>query len=280
MADIYWIADRLAPTLRRQFLSAVAQLRTKVTIEVLTESIGRRALAVEGTRAFNAFETRLVQTQGATLQLIWEKVATGEEKSLATKLGLSYRFDMTNPAAVEAARTRIGEQIREIAHETRLSVRQIIARSIDEGIAPRKAARDIRSVIGLTSRQSAAVQNYRNQLRSAGATQTAARQSAAQYAQKLLNERALTIARTENIRASVMGQLDVWNGAKAQGLLDANSRKLWITAADERRCPTCGGLEGKTSALDGLFDGQLDGPPAHPRCRCTLGLSFPNKRRR
>lgn len=278
--DIYRIADRLTPTARKQFLDAVAKLKTKVTIDILAEGVQRRGLPRPAVRAFDDFEKRLMDTQGATIQLVWERVATGEEKRLAARLGLSARFDMVNPAAVEAARTRTAMLIRGVSNETRVAVRQIIARSIEDGIAPRVAAQQIRSVVGLTSRQASAVMNYRKQLRAAGATQRAASQAAYRYAQRSLNERALTIARTENIRASVMGQLDVWNGARSQGLLDDNSRKLWITTPDERLCPICAGLDNEEASLSGLFTGQLDGPPAHPSCRCTVGLTFPNQRRR
>ena len=35
-------------------------------------------------------------------------------------------------------------------------------------------------------------------------------------------------------------------------------------------CPICAALDGKTAALGESFDDGLDGPPAHPRCRCAL----------
>jgi hypothetical protein len=43
---------------------------------------------------------------------------------------------------------------------------------------------------------------------------------------------------------------------------------IWYTAADERVCPICGALHGKRESD---WNG-LPGPPAHPRCRCGVGL--------
>jgi len=38
---------------------------------------------------------------------------------------------------------------------------------------------------------------------------------------------------------------------------------------DERVCPVCGPLEGKTVRLDEEFAPGIFAPPAHPNCRCT-----------
>jgi SPP1 gp7 family putative phage head morphogenesis protein len=54
--------------------------------------------------------------------------------------------------------------------------------------------------------------------------------------------------------------------------------KVWRTQEDEKVCPYCGALDGKTVAIDALFDPPLDlkpyatfvGPPAHINCRCRL----------
>lgn len=43
----------------------------------------------------------------------------------------------------------------------------------------------------------------------------------------------------------------------------------WRTSADERVCPVCAPLEGRTTILDGEFEGGMF-PPAHPRCRCWI----------
>jgi SPP1 gp7 family putative phage head morphogenesis protein len=89
-------------------------------------------------------------------------------------------------------------------------------------------------------------------------------------------ERADLIARTETMRAANEGQLEAWDQAQEQGLLTGEELKEWITTPDDRLCPICEPLDGVQVARDETFevDGdQLDGPPAHPRCRCTVALA-------
>ncbi len=89
--------------------------------------------------------------------------------------------------------------------------------------------------------------------------------------------RAEMIARTETMRASNEGQQEAWDQAVTAGLLTGNEQQEWITADDEATCPICDPMDGVTVGLDEMFevDGdEIDGPPAHPNCRCTLGLSL------
>jgi hypothetical protein len=47
--------------------------------------------------------------------------------------------------------------------------------------------------------------------------------------------------------------------------------RVWHTARDDRVCPICGPLDGlPESEWRSQFP---NGPPAHPRCRCSAGLS-------
>jgi SPP1 gp7 family putative phage head morphogenesis protein len=90
-------------------------------------------------------------------------------------------------------------------------------------------------------------------------------------------DRAELIARTETMRAANQGQLEAWDQAEEQGLLTGDEKKEWITTPDDRLCPICEPLDGIQVDRDGTFDvdgEQLDGPPAHPRCRCTTALAL------
>lgn len=84
--------------------------------------------------------------------------------------------------------------------------------------------------------------------------------------------RAETIARTEAMAAANAGKRAAWRKLVEDGTLDGNEAQMWVTAKDERRCPQCGELDGKTAALGGTFPGGILGPPAHPNCRCTVAL--------
>lgn len=89
--------------------------------------------------------------------------------------------------------------------------------------------------------------------------------------------RADLIARHEPMLAASEGQRQAWDQAVEAGVLTGDERPTWIIVGDEKVCPICLGLDGKTRDLDGPYVGddgeEYDGPPAHVRCRCTEGLT-------
>jgi SPP1 gp7 family putative phage head morphogenesis protein len=84
----------------------------------------------------------------------------------------------------------------------------------------------------------------------------------------LARSRALTIARSEIIRAHAEGQLDAYDKL---GVAELGVQAEWSTAHDERVCPRCAPNEGKTFTIAearGLI-------PLHPNCRCSWIPSVP-----
>lgn len=96
------------------------------------------------------------------------------------------------------------------------------------------------------------------------------------YAERLRRARALNIARTESINAVRAGQQQSWKQNVEAGLLRGTERQRWSSTNDERRCEICWQLEGQEVALGEVFEssfvGPLDGPTAHPQCRCVVTL--------
>lgn len=76
--------------------------------------------------------------------------------------------------------------------------------------------------------------------------------------------RATSIAVTETTRAYAQGNMAAWRRA---GVIQ---KKEWNTEMDELVCPVCGPLQGVIVPMNESFYGRLDGPPAHPRCRCWI----------
>ena len=46
--------------------------------------------------------------------------------------------------------------------------------------------------------------------------------------------------------------------------------KQFITAGDDRVCPTCNAMDQEVTTMDGMFSGGVSEPPVHPRCRCYI----------
>lgn len=84
-------------------------------------------------------------------------------------------------------------------------------------------------------------------------------------ADDMVEWRARLIAQTEVIRAYTQGSLQVYELAGAE-------RKEWLDGQSEA-CQQCQDLDGTTAELKGYFEGGLDGPPAHPGCRCSIAAA-------
>jgi len=82
--------------------------------------------------------------------------------------------------------------------------------------------------------------------------------------------RAKLIAATETTKAYAEGKMIGVETIEKQGYFEYE--KQWQTARDDNVCLICKPMQGKTAkGVRGAFDtlaGQLEGPPAHPGCRC------------
>lgn len=199
-------------------------------------------------------------------------------------------FDLVNPEALKWARTKAGSMVRGINVETQNAIRRAISRSFAEGIPTRQVAVILRESIGLDQRRMDAVLNLRNRLEAspgglvyagktpirvpaAGASKAFLEVKTKAYAQRLLNQRAESIARTEAISASNEGQRQLWLQAVKKDLLFADELREWIVTGDRRLCPQCEASAGDLAPLDKPFPNGSMGPPLHPMCRCTTGIS-------
>ena len=81
--------------------------------------------------------------------------------------------------------------------------------------------------------------------------------------------RAKLIATTETTRAYAEGEIVGARTLEKEGWF--GYVKEWQTAMDDRVCPICEPLQGVTvQTTKGEFAGGLQGPPAHPGCRCWI----------
>lgn len=177
-------------------------------------------------------------------------------------------FDASNPAAVEWAEQNAARLVTNVTADAKQAIRAIITEGLDHGVPPAKSAQLIRASIGLTERDAAAVMKRQIELMESGLTADVAASRAEKYAAKLTRSRAMTIARTETMKAANEGQSQLWSQAKDAGLLTGREKKVWIVADP---CPICAALDGERVGLDEDFSIGSD-PPAHPNCRCTIGI--------
>jgi len=192
------------------------------------------------------------------------------------RLPTAMRFDLTNPAAVRAVDTHVANLVQGLTEESRQAIRDLVRQSVQGQFDVRQLARQVRGTIGLTSQYATAVDRYEQALVKQGISVGRAATRSQAYADRLLRHRAVTVARTEVIRATNAGQQAVWNDAQAEGLLPVDAQRVWITTHDDRLCERCLAMDGQIVGLQESFqsdEGPVDYPPLHPACRCATGIA-------
>lgn len=237
----------------------------------------------------------------------------GDEALPATAGGrrIDVDFDRKNRLVNERLATYKLDLIRQITDDQKETIKRILVDALEEGAPPAVIARSIREQIGLTDSQAQHVANYRAELENldAGALQrslrdarydpTIARAISEQrdlspdqidrmvdaYRRRYIAYRAMTIARTEALRAVNTGQRASIEAAGQVGQLDDMVlEKRWIATRDNRTRDSHVDLNGKVViGLDTPFITQSgaairwphdDQAPADEtiRCRCTLAF--------
>lgn len=192
-----------------------------------------------------------------------------------------FTFDIDRPEALAFAQQHAARLVQTMQDGVTLSIREIVVRGLREGRTVRDVARDIKAmgpVLGLDRGRATAVVNLRRGLEEAGRSREFIDRTTSKYAERLLRQRATTIARTEVLTALNAGQREAWRQARQQGSIRSVAKRVWIVTPDDRLCKRCEPQEDITAPIEGLFKlnppawGETDGPPLHPDCRCAEGL--------
>jgi len=271
---LHRVADSKLDKTKKAFLMAVAATQDKVIVSRMAEALEIGDLAaVENMIDWAAFDAG----QGVVKEIFQEivdEVGKATARRLGEKLKVELRFDLLNPRAVKFINQHTGELITQVTEESKKAIRSIVRQAFEEGGHPYEQAKKIIQHIGLTERQSRAVENFRRRLIEDGISKAEADKRAEAYAKRLLRDRAETIARTETLMASNEGQREAWRQAVEQELLgEAEFEREWIYTPDERACERCMAMDGKRAPINGTYEGGIAGPVLHPNCRCTEGLA-------
>lgn len=265
------IAARLEPRLRRAFLQSVAALGESASLTQLVEALtGGGTTAAIAALSFKSFEVDLQAGVLKVIRDIYEGAATGA----AARLTL--RFEISNPRVLDYLQNRAARLVRQVSDDTKASIREILARGYRNQDTPYQMSKEIRKVIGLTERQTVAVDNIRRRLIVDGRKPARVESLTQQYATRTLTGRAKLIATQESKSAAYAGLKESWTQAQETGLLRTGAKKIWI--ASLAPCPKiCAGMGGQEVGINESFetgDGRsVDMPPAHVRCECSAGLS-------
>lgn len=194
---------------------------------------------VDAMRAYQEF-VRNQQLRDAISRAVQDAADLGVTVGidLLESTGFGFDWTMAHTHAREWALAHTDEVLAQLATTTRRGVGQAVGRWIDNGEPLQNLIDDLEPLFG--------------------------------------KKRAELVSRTEVTRAFTEGNR---NAFRESGVVQYWS---WQTKNDERVCPVCGPLNGKPVKIGEDFRGHLpdevasriaepiDGPPAHPGCRCGV----------
>lgn len=218
-------------------------------------------------------------------------------------------FSLVNPRVGAYINNYVGQMIREVSDETVKAVQIAVNQGVITGRNPRQIARDFRSSIGLTSRQEQAVQRLRAALEkgeagyvnslttvtdSAKNAVSAGKLSESQIDKiveqtrlRYVKQRTETIARTESLRATSVGQDLAIREGQITGAISNELLKRWLYRHDTRTrdAHISAGETNGWIPMNRPFSTPL-GPLMFPRdpngsasntinCRCRVQYSLP-----
>lgn len=283
-------ADAMIPVLRATFMRAVRAVGLATPWDEIEELLASGFLDVGRLVPWNAVGSdALMDPLTRIFQMVFARSGRLSARQLQPRLidgsfrirkQLEAVFVEGHPRASTWAQRNAAERVVEIEAGTALAIRAYIVEGFDLGIAPRALAREMRraQIVGLTERHALAVVRRHARLIARGLSPERIARETERYAARLLRLRTENIARTETLRAATEGQLEAWTQSREAGTLSRSVEKRWIVTRDLRLCPICAPLTGIQVAVDQLFTtsiGRVPGPPAHPSCRCALGLANP-----
>lgn len=300
----YEIADRYFPRFRRAFIQlnkSIIDLDTEIAIKnAWNKSASIQDIlyliplfypgASDQEFIWRKFANKLVQVYSDITQKSGQLEMTQMNRKLKTNLKFTLDDGQNiinklkkipivpvNPFSLEWIANRSLGLIEEGITNTQIkTIQRIFEYSFERGFRGKELVEEIKANIGLTSREYQAVINRRALHTKLGTPQKKIKELTAKYQEKLLKARASRIARTETITAQSQGRNTAWKLAQDSGqLTDVN--KMWVSAPASpnptRPCEICLELDGKQVKIgeqyESIFVGPLDGPPAHPSCRCT-----------
>jgi hypothetical protein len=178
----------------------------------------------------------------------------------------------------EGYATELGKHLNDVSVDAMASG---FSAQVNRKVPPALAARRVTDAYGVPKRGMNALVSVWTSEEKARLTDQplpSAKEDRAKYIIQTQNAlRARQVGETEAWTAKTQAKQVVWVYGQQHGIIPKNARRVWITAHDERVCPTCGPMDGKSAKIGEKFAtdaGKLWTPPAHVNCRCDVALDL------
>ena len=204
-------------------------------------------------------------------------------RQMPANVQASLNYDTSNPRIRDYIGQRTGNLITTSEDGMMEAVRAMTHGALSKGMNVEQSAALIRDSIGLNAPQARALANFKAGQMAAGHAQDVVDQRVAAYSERLLDQRANMIARTEVRNAQNAGQLDVWRQGVEDELLPAESKKVW--QVDGNPCEEwCEQMDGEAVPLNDRWEVKstkgngtryVDVPSEiHPHCMCIMQVQM------
>lgn len=165
MSEIEALASKLEPGLAKAILAALQAQGAAVPMDALVAAleagdVGKVLALLDSPAVTAAFDAIKPAVQGA----VYAGGALGAGAIAAQVRGAAFVFDQLNPRLITWLQTYSLGLIREINDQTKEGIREYLIAGMTSGVNPKDTARQVKTVIGLTDRQSRAVFNFRKEL--------------------------------------------------------------------------------------------------------------------
>lgn len=174
-------------------------------------------------------------------------------------------------AAMNWAQVYGHEMSKQVAKQSELAISQAVPQMVNRGIRGDGLALMVKGLYGLDPRSMNSAINF------LGNDKKPRDKTVIDLTTQLLSGRAKIIGDVQSFTALNFGRQLTYMEAQDSGLLPRSARKVWVTAIDERVCPVCRPMDGRSVGLTDFFElhtkagkTRLLVPPVHPNCRCTI----------
>ncbi len=181
--------------------------------------------------------------------------------------------DLVEQFALQYIERETGALVVQIGQRTSEGIADTVSKAVLDQITPDQAARRIADQVGLTRKQTRAVNNFGKGIRDTAEAAGRSRESRAiereiqRFRKRLMLQRGETIAKHEMQKAITTGERALWEvRVVEEGLSKSDVWRMWVTSDP---CPICEPLDGLIAPLNGDFQGYFE-PPIHILCKCYL----------
>lgn len=185
----------------------------------------------------------------------------------------SLPLDLVEQFAVQFIENETGALVARLGKTTAEGVADTLTQAITEQLTPDQAARKIADQVGLTRKQTRAVNNFGKKVRDTARASGRSGESRAvereiqRYRKRLMLQRGEMLAKHEMQKALVAGERGMWEVRIAEeGLSKDQVMRMWVTSDP---CPICEPLDGLIAPMGESFQGYFE-PPIHILCKCYL----------